>query len=123
MKRNAFHLEHKSQQLLTRAAFVERITLYAAGAILLIASALGVGILGYHHFEQLSWIDAFLNAAMILGGMGPVNELHSDGGKIFAGVYALFSGLAFLGVAGLLFTPLVHRLLHRFHFDAESGEG
>ena len=123
MKHNAFHLEHKSQHLLTRAAFLRRITFYAAGAVLLIASALGVGILGYHHFEHLPWIDAFLNASMILGGMGQVNALHTDGGKVFAGIYALFSGLAFLGVAGLLFTPLLHRLLHRFHFDAESREG
>ena len=122
MKRDAFHLEHKGQDLLPRTDFFKRISFYAAGAVLLIFSALGVGILGYHYFEQLPWIDAFLNASMILGGMGPVSELHTEGGKIFAGIYALFSGLAFLGVAGLLFTPLLHRLLHRFHFDAESIE-
>lgn len=120
MKQNAFHLEHKGQQLLPRTAFLQRITFYAAGAVLLIFTALGVGILGYHHFETLSWIDAFLNASMILGGMGQVSQLHTDGGKVFAGIYALFSGLAFLGVAGLLFTPLLHRLLHRFHFDSDS---
>lgn len=122
MKQNAFRLEHRGQQLLPRTAFLRRITYYAAGAVLLIASALGVGILGYHHFGNLSWIDSFLNASMILGGMGQVNVLQNDGGKIFAGVYALFSGLAFLGVAGLLFTPLLHRLLHRFHFDRDSTE-
>lgn len=122
MKRNAFQLEHRGQELIPRNAFIRRISLYAAGAVVLIFSALGVGIIGYHYFEQLPWIDAFLNASMILGGMGQVNQLHSDGGKIFAGIYALFSGLAFLGVAGLLFTPLLHRLLHRFHFDAESEE-
>ncbi len=120
MKQNAFHLEHRGQELLPRTAFLQRITFYVTGAVLLIFTSLGVGILGYHHFEHLPWIDAFLNASMILGGMGPVNELHTDGGKIFAGVYALFSGLAFLGVAGLLFTPLLHRLLHRFHFDSDT---
>lgn len=122
MNRNAFHLEHKDQQLLTQTAFLKRVTFYAAGAVILIFAALGAGVLGYHHFEHLPWIDAFLNASMILSGMGPVNDLHSDGAKIFAGVYALFSGLVFLGVAGLLFTPLLHRLLHRFHFDAENRD-
>lgn len=75
---------------------------------------------GYHYFEKLSWLDSFLNAAMILGGMGPVNVLHTRAGKIFAGCYALFSGIVFLAVAGLLFAPLVHRLLHRFHLEYDS---
>lgn len=75
---------------------------------------------GYHYFEKLSWLDSFLNAAMILGGMGPVNVLSTRAGKIFAGCYALFSGIVFLAVAGLLFAPLVHRLIHRFHLEYDS---
>ena len=77
-------------------------------------------MLGYHALENLSWIDSFLNASMILGGMGPVNELKTEAGKLFAGLYALFSGIVFLVIAGIIFAPLVHRLLHRFHFEADD---
>lgn len=77
-------------------------------------------MLGYHEFESMSWLDSFLNAAMILGGMGPVDVLHTQAGKLFAGLYALFSGLMFLVAAGLFFSPLVHRLLHKFHFEADG---
>lgn len=75
---------------------------------------------GYHYLENLPWLDSFLNASMILGGMGPVSDLKTDGGKLFAGSYALFSGLIFIVVAGMLFAPLVHRILHRFHFETED---
>ncbi len=78
-------------------------------------------MIGYHEFEDMNWTDSFLNAAMILGGMGPVVELCTEEGKIFAGLYALFSGLVFLVAAGLFFSPSVHRLLHKFHFDAEES--
>lgn len=111
-------LEHRGQPLLSREAFLLRVFRYLFGAVALIAGALGIGMLGYHELEGLSWLDAFLNASMILGGMGPVNELKTEAGKLFAGLYALFSGLIFLVVAGLIFTPLVHRLLHRFHVGA-----
>jgi hypothetical protein len=74
---------------------------------------------GYHWLEGLSWLDAYLNAAMILGGMGPVAELHTASGKVFAGAYALFSGVVFLVGMGLLLAPVVHRALHRFHLDGE----
>ena len=84
-----------------------------AGAIVLVA--LGGGILGYHGLEGLTWIDATVNAAMILGGMGPVNELRTTAGKLFAAGYALFSGLVFIAVMGVLLAPFAHRLLHRFH--------
>ncbi|HEY8960916.1 MAG TPA: hypothetical protein VIM57_01845, partial [Luteolibacter sp.] len=73
-----------------------------------------------HALEGLSWTDAFLNASMILGGMGPVDPMKTEAGKIFAGCYALFSGLAFIGLAGLLFMPLAHRLLHRFHYEDDE---
>lgn len=115
-------LEHRNQPVLPAAAFVVRVLFFTAGALAIVMLALGAGMLGYHGFEHLSWLDSFLNAAMILGGMGPVNEVHSDAGKLFAGCYALFSGLVFLVVAGLLFAPAVHRLLHRFHFEADSSD-
>jgi hypothetical protein len=86
----------------------------------MIAGALGIGILGYHYFEGLPWIDALVNAAMILGGMGPINELHTNGGKVFAACYALFSGLAFIVIMAVLFAPAVHRFLHRFHLESEA---
>ncbi|HZM04779.1 MAG TPA: hypothetical protein VFC44_17395 [Candidatus Saccharimonadales bacterium] len=81
----------------------------------LVAICLGTGMFGYHSFEKMGWTDAFVNAAMILSGMGPVTELHTQGGKIFAGCYALFSGLAFIVLIGLILTPAIHRFLHKFH--------
>ena len=86
-------------------------------AILLILFSLFIGIAGYHWIAGLSWVDALLNASMILGGMGPVNPLASSGAKIFASVYALFSGLVFIAVMGIVFSPIVHRMLHKFHID------
>lgn len=83
----------------------------------LLVLSLGAGMLGYMHFEHLAWRDAFLNAAMLLGGMGPVDPPKTDGGKLFAGLYALYAGLLFIVTAALLFTPIVHRLLHRFHWS------
>ncbi len=114
-------LEHRGQPLLPRRDFIGRVLRYAAGAMLIVMMALGAGMLGYHQFEHLSWLDSFLNAAMILGGMGPVNEVHSTAGKLFAGCYALFSGLIFLVAAGVLFTPAMHRLLHHFHVEAQTA--
>ena len=90
-------------------------------ALGVVAASLGIGILGYHFIAQFTWIDSLLNASMILGGMGPVGELHTDGAKVFASVYALFSGLVFIGVLATLLAPFVHRLMHRFHID-EAGE-
>lgn len=95
-------------------------TLHFAVAAGLVAGSLVIGMAGYSGFEGLRWRDAFLNAAMLLGGMGPVDAPKSDGGKIFAGLYALYAGLVFLVVAGLLLAPFVHRLLHKFHWDAEK---
>ena len=115
-------LEHSGQPMLPRRDFIGRVLGYAVGASVIVMSALGAGMLGYHQFEHLSWLDSFLNAAMILGGMGPVNEVRSTAGKVFAGCYALFSGLIFLVAAGVLFTPAVHRLLHRFHVEADPAQ-
>jgi len=81
-------------------------------------ASLFIGIAGYHFTEGLPWLDSFLNASMILGGMGPVNELHTNGGKIFASFYSLFSGIVFLLIAGILIAPFAHRFLHRLHLEA-----
>jgi hypothetical protein len=113
--------EHRHEPLLPRIAFLNRLLNHAAGAAALIFLSLGAGILGYHVFEKLSWLDSFLNASMILGGMGPVNELRSLPGKLFAGFYALYAGVVFLAVAGIVFAPVFHRFLHRFHFDPKDG--
>ena len=97
--------------------FLGRMVRHAAAAIALILGSLAIGVWGYHHFEALPWLDAFLNASMILGGMGPVNPIGTDAGKLFAGTYALYSGLVFIAVAGLVLTPAVHRVLHTFHWE------
>ncbi|MBI1820098.1 MAG: hypothetical protein HY036_03640 [Nitrospirae bacterium] len=107
--------EHKNHPVLPFRVFLGRILINAGVASLVVITALSAGIFGYHFIEGLPWVDAFLNASMILGGMGPVNELHSTAGKIFAGCYALFSGLIFIVIAGILLAPIIHRLLHRFH--------
>jgi len=86
--------------------------------ISLLAVGLGFGMLGYHFLEQLAWLDAFANAAMILSGMGPLAPLQTSAGKLFAGCYALCSGLLFLTVAGIILAPLGHRLMHKFHLEA-----
>jgi len=107
--------EHKSQPLLARAAFMARLARSAAVGAFLVLISLSMGMLGYHAIEGLAWIDAFLNAAMLLGGMGPVNSLLTFGGKLFAGLYALYCGLVVIVVAGVLLAPVVHRALHKFH--------
>jgi hypothetical protein len=109
--------EHRKHRLLSRAEFAARVARHFMVALLIVAAALGIGVLGYHFLGKLNWIDSLLNAAMILGGMGPVDPLPSDAAKIFASGYALFSGLAFIGIASLVVAPFAHRLLHRFHLD------
>jgi hypothetical protein len=111
--------EHRSEELLPRPLFAKRVLRHTAAAILVGCGALGIGIIGYHVLGGLSWIDSFLNASMILGGMGPVDPLKSSAAKIFAGIYALFSGLLVIGVAGVVFAPFIHRLLHHFHIANE----
>jgi hypothetical protein len=114
----------KSQRpLLPRNEFFVRVAQSSLAAFVLIAVSLAIGMGGYHHFEKMPWIDAFVNAAMILSGMGPVTELHTSGGKLFAGCYALYSGLALITIAAVLLAPVVHRFLHRFHIEIGSGDG
>ncbi len=112
--------EHHSQPLIPRRQFLRRLLTHLLGALAVILAALGIGVLGYRHFEGLSWIDALLNASMILGGMGPVNRLSTNGGKLFASFYALFSGIAFLAVTGLIVAPIAHRFLHKLHLDGDD---
>jgi hypothetical protein len=112
--------EHRHQALLPHRRYVHRLARHALGAIGLLLATLGLGIAGYHWLEDLSWIDAYMNAAMILGGMGPVAELHTTEGKLFAGSYALFAGLIFVLVVGLILTPIFHRAMHRFHLDGDK---
>jgi hypothetical protein len=113
-------LEHHRQPLLTPKAFARRILLYMGIALGILLASLFIGILGYHFLGGLSWIDSMLNASMILGGMGPVNELTTDAAKIFASIYALFSGVVFLLAFAVILAPVVHRFLHRFHIDMDS---
>jgi hypothetical protein len=109
--------EHHAAPLLPRTVFLRRLARHGGFALAIVTVSLAIGILGYHVLEGLAWIDALLNAAMILGGMGPVDQLHTAAGKIFAAFYALYSGLIVLVVAGVLFAPLLHRFLHRFHLE------
>ena len=119
-KRSHFKLEHHKERLLTRREFIWRMMAFLGAAMLLIVLVLVVAMSGYHLFEGMTWIDSFLNAAMILGGMGPAGELHTEVGKVFAGLYALFASLFFVVIAGLILTPIFHRAMHRFHFDEEE---
>jgi len=112
--------EHHRESLLPREKFLLRFAGHAAAALIIVLGSLGIGVWGYHHYESLPWLDSLLNASMILGGMGPVNELRTTGGKVFASVYALFSGMVFLVVVGVLFAPLFHRFLHRFHLEMDE---
>jgi len=107
--------EAATQPLLPRSEFLRRLARHGGLAFLFIAASLLVGMAGYRAIAGLSWLDSFLNASMILTGMGPVSPMTSPAAKVFAGCYALFSGLAFLSSAGILFAPIVHRAIHRFH--------
>lgn len=109
--------ERKHEPLLSRRSFLVRMARWGAAAAAVVAVSLAIGVCGYHFLEGLAWIDALLNASMILGGMGPVDALHTRAGKIFASSYALYSGLAIISVAGILIAPIVHRFLHRFHLE------
>ena len=112
--------EHRKQPLASRQVFVQRVLTNCLIGAAMILVALGIGILGYHFTEGLSWIDSLLNASMILGGMGPVNPLQTTAGKLFASFYALFSGVVFIAAMGVLAAPIFHRFLHHFHLADEK---
>lgn len=114
--------EHRREALLPRTRFYRRILLYSTLSGGIIVISLAIGVLGYHYFENLPWIDALLNASMLLGGMGPVEALHTDAGKLFASFYALFSGMVLLVAVGVLIAPVFHRILHRFHLEIKDDD-
>jgi hypothetical protein len=114
--------EHRRQRLVPRNVFYARLARSAAVALLIVAASLAVGMAGYHFLEKLSWLDSFTNASMILSGMGPLAPLQTNAGKLFAGCYALFSGLAFVTSIGVVFAPVYHRFLHRFHLEAMAED-
>jgi phosphotransferase system glucose/maltose/N-acetylglucosamine-specific IIC component len=117
-----FRFEHRKQPLVTRRSFVRRLLFAAVLSAVLLAIWTVIGMIGYHTFAGLGWVDAFLNSAMIVGGMGPVDVLNNQPAKIFAGFYAILSGVIFLSVFGLLFGPVFHRFMHRFHLDTDERE-
>lgn len=120
MKKILPQLEHHTQPILSPARFIARLARSSLIALSLITLSLLAGMVGYHGLEGLSWLDAFLNASMLLGGMGPVNPPLSTGGKLFAGLYALYCGLVVIFVAGILLAPIAHRMLHKFHVEGRS---
>lgn len=111
--------EKRHEPLAPTTIFILRLIRAVIFGLLLIALGECIGMMGYHHFENMSWIDAFINAAMILSGMGPVSALTSTTGKLFAGFYALFSGLVFILIIGIIFAPVLHRFFHKFHLDTD----
>ena len=117
------NFEHRLQPLLTTQEFLRRQLIAIVVSFALLLVWIFLGMLGYHILADLPWVDAFLNTAMIVGGMGPVDLLPSDAAKIFAGVYAIFSGVILLSSFGVLAAPLHHRFLHKFHLDIEDDDG
>lgn len=117
MARRWWDYESRKQALASRQRYAVRLALSCAIAVAIVSASLLGGMLGYAHFERMSWLDAFLNAAMILSGMGPADQLKTDAGKLFAGCYALYSGLVVIISAGFILAPIAHRVLHRFHVD------
>lgn len=112
--------EGRRDRLAPVSVFVKRLIGLLFIALALIGVALLIGVAGYHYFAGFDWVDSLLEASMILGGMGPINQLPTDGAKIFASAYALFSGLLFIAVMGLVLSPVVHRILHKFHVDEKD---
>lgn len=109
--------EHRTRPLISRARFAIRLMRHLSYALLLVAFSLGIGVWGYMHFAALPFVDAFLNASMILGGMGPVDVLRTDSAKWFAACYALYSGIALLSAVAVFLSPVLHRMLHALHLE------
>lgn len=110
-------LEHRSKKPLSRRAFAGRMLKWLMITTLILLASLILGVVGYHYFEDLPWVDSLLNASMILGGMGEVDALHTTGGKLFASFYAIYSGILLVICGGLLLVPVFHRVLHVFHAE------
>jgi hypothetical protein len=120
LMRHLFQFEHRRERLAPDATFQKRLLRNGMWSASVIAIALAVGITGYMGFEGMRFVDAFVNAAMILSGMGPMGELHRDSTKIFAGIYALVSGLLIFAVAGVALAPVFHRMMHSFHLQEDE---
>jgi hypothetical protein len=114
--------EGRRDQIAPVSIYVQRIAASLAIASSLMTIALCLGIVGYHLLAGFNWIDSLLEASMILGGMGPVREMQSQGAKVFASIYALFSGIFFIALMGIILSPVVHRVLHKFHVDEKDVE-
>ncbi len=112
--------EHKKQPIVSKNEFYLRLLKHFGFAILLIAISLLIGMCGYHYLGELSWIDAFVDASMILSGMGPVSPLANHAVKLFAGFYAIYSGLLFISLIAIILIPIVHRILHKFHIPSDK---
>jgi hypothetical protein len=113
--------EHRTQPLLPQGAFYRRMARHGGVAVGIIFGSLGIGVVGYHVFARLGWLDALLNASMLLAGMGPVDRLDTFAAKLFAALYALFCGLVYIVVTGVVLTPIAHRMIHHFHLEAPAG--
>jgi hypothetical protein len=116
-----FKYESRGQPPLSRTRFLRRLARQGVMGGMVIVVSLAIGMAGYHWLADLPWVDSFLNAAMLLGGMGPVGELHTTSAKIFAGVYALYAGIVFLVLAAMLLGPVFHRVLHYFHWETDQA--
>lgn len=114
------HYEHRDQPMASRVIFFGRLARNVLFVLILTTGALAIGMAGYHQTENMPWLDAFLNASMLLGGMGPVDTLHTEAGKVFAGAFALFCGLFIVIASGVVLAPILHRVLHALHAD-DSG--
>lgn len=115
--------ETRYEELAPFGTFAWRLSKFVLISILLLTVALGTGVLGYHYICELPWIDSLLNASMLLGGMGPVDQIKTVSGKLFCSFYALFSGLVFVASFGIIVAPVIHRILHAFHADEHDGDG
>jgi hypothetical protein len=112
--------EPQRKPLISLQEYYKRVGKNFLWAVLIITFSLGMGMAGYHYFAYLNWIDSLLNASMILTGMGPINPMPNDASKIFASFYAIYSGVAFLSTIAVFFAPIIHRIMHRFHFSEEE---
>jgi hypothetical protein len=110
-------MEHKKQKVASHSKFVKRLARYSLFAFLLILVSILIGVLGYHYFAFLNWIDSFQMACLILTGMGPTDEMPTNGAKIFSSIYALYSGITFLTISAIIFSPILHRILHILHIE------
>ncbi len=114
-------MEHKKNKIISQKDFAVRLAKYSVFALILIIFSVSIGVLGYHYFANLTWIDSFHMSCLILTGMGPTNEMPSTSAKIFSSIYALYSGISFLTVSAIVFSPIIHRLLHIIHVEQDNS--